>query len=294
MSTTEVTDNIPVSSNSAEHMSASTQKKLPRNRKLRRRLSAATVIAGGLLTTGALAALLNPHSQTALAENHSSQLVAEGKILYENNCMTCHGQNLEGEKFRGPSLLGVGEASTYFQVNSGRMPASRVESQPLRKPPKFQPRQVEAISAFVQALGGGPTVYRTKDGRIANDEDLTTGNAARGSELYRLNCSSCHNFTGMGGALSGGRFAPPLVPPSGQEIYDAMQTGPQSMPVFSDRQLSPENKKDIITFIKLVTKGAPQGGYGLGGFGPASEGLTMWVLGIGSIVGLAMWMGSRD
>ena len=31
---------------------------------------------------------------------------------------------------------------------------------------------------------------------------------AQGGELFRLNCASCHNFTGQGGALSQGKYAP--------------------------------------------------------------------------------------
>ena len=37
-------------------------------------------------------------------------------------------------------------------------------------------------------------------------------NVARGGDLYRLNCASCHNFTGRGGALSSGKYAPGLDP----------------------------------------------------------------------------------
>ena len=34
-----------------------------------------------------------------------------------------------------------------------------------------------------------------------------------------------------------------------------MLTGPQNMPKFSDRQLTPEEKKDIIAYIKSVDDG---------------------------------------
>ena len=59
-----------------------------------------------------------------------------------------------------------------------------------------------------------------------------------------------------------------------------MLTGPQNMPKFSDRQLTLEEKKDIIAYVKQSSENKNPGGYGLGGIGPGSEGLAMWVVGI--------------
>lgn len=181
----------------------------------------------------------------------------------------------------------------YFQVSSGRMPMTRNEAQAERKPVKFDAHQTDAIGAYVAANGGGPTVVRNADGTIAQ-ESLRGDDIARGSELFRMNCASCHNFTGRGGALSSGKFAPPLEPASEQQIYAAMLTGPQNMPKFSDRQLSPEEKRDIIAYVKDSMEAKSPGGYGLGGFGPATEGLAIWVVGIVLTVGAAMWIGSRS
>jgi ubiquinol-cytochrome c reductase cytochrome c subunit len=201
---------------------------------------------------------------------------------------------LQGVQDRGPGVIGVGEAAVWFQVTSGRMPATRNEAQIERKPPKFNDHQAEALGAFVDAYGGGgPKVVRDPDGTVA-EESLIGSDPSRGGELFRLNCASCHNYTGKGGALSSGKFAPPLKPATPQQIYTAMLTGPQNMPRFSDRQLTPEEKKDIIAYVTDATKTKPEGGYGLGGFGPATEGLAMWVIGITAVVGAAMWIGSRS
>ena len=59
-----------------------------------------------------------------------------------------------------------------------------------------------------------------------------------------------------------------------------MLSGPQNMPKFSDRQLTPDEKKDIIAYIKMASDTKNQGGYGLGGFGPTSEAWAMWLIGI--------------
>ena len=96
---------------------------------------------------------------------------------------------------------------------------------------------------------------RDANGEIAQ-ESLTHGDVARGGDLFRLNCASCHNFTGKGGALSSGKYAPDLGEASPQVIYTAMLTGPQNMPKFSDRQLSPDEKKDIVSLRQALGRGA--------------------------------------
>jgi ubiquinol-cytochrome c reductase cytochrome c subunit len=115
------------------------------------------------------------------------------------------------------------------------------------------------------------------------------------SELFRLNCASCHNFTGRGGALSSGKYAPTLDPATELDVYTAMLTGPQNMPKFSDRQLAPEEKEDIIAYVKSVTNGNNNpGGNPLGGIGPVSEGLVAFIVGIAAMVGVAMWLGVKS
>ena len=110
-------------------------------------------------------------------------------------------------------------------------------------------KQVDALGAYVQSVGGGPVVPRDANGQIA-EASLIGSDVARGGDLFRLNCASCHNFTGRGGALSSGKYAPVLDPATPAQIYTAMLSGPQNMPKFSDRQLSPEAKRDIIAYVK--------------------------------------------
>lgn len=247
----------------------------------------------GLLSAGFLASALTPTPQVATADTDSAALIREGKQLYDTSCVTCHGANLQGVENRGPSLIGVGEAAVYFQVSTGRMPAVRNEAQALRKPPKFNDKQTDALGAYIQANGGGPTVIRDENGEIAQ-ESLRGNDVARGSELFRLNCASCHNFTGQGGALSSGKFAPDLGPANEQAIYTAMVTGPQNMPKFSDRQLTIEEKSDIIAYVKSAQETKAAGGWGLAGFGPGTEAIALWVVGIAAVVGATLWIGARS
>ncbi len=148
---------------------------------------------------------------------------------------------------------------------------------------------LEALGAYIQANGGGPTVP------AATGDALRGDNPARGGELFRLNCASCHNFTGRGGALSSGKFAPTLDPASESQIYAAMLTGPQNMPKFTDRQLSPEEKKDIIAYIKSVEgDNNNPGGNPLGGIGPVSEGVVAFTVGLAGLIGFALWLGAKS
>jgi len=261
-------------------------------RRLRRRLTGAVLLVFGLSLAGVLAATLTPKPQVAVADQSQSALLRTGQQLFETACITCHGANLQGVEGRGPSLVGVGEAAVYFQVSSGRMPMMRNEAQAMRKAPAFDEGQVDALGAYVQSMGGGPMVPRDANGQIA-DKSLLGSDVARGGDLFRLNCSSCHNFTGRGGALSSGKYAPGLDPATPAQIWTAMVTGPQNMPKFSDRQLSPDEKKDIIAYVREMSETPNPGGYGLGGFGPASEGMAVWIIGMVAAIAAALWIGAR-
>ncbi len=261
-------------------------------RRLRRRLTGAVLLLVGLGVAGGLAATLTPTPQVAVADESQSALLRTGKELFDTSCVTCHGANLQGVDGRGPSLIGVGEAAVYFQVSTGRMPAMRGEAQAPRKDPIFDESQIDALGAYVQANGGGPLVPRDANGQIA-DHSLLGDNVARGGDLFRLNCASCHNFTGKGGALSSGKYAPELEPATPAQIYTAMLTGPQNMPKFGDRQLSPEEKRDIVAYVRMASHAPDPGGYSLGGFGPSSEGMAAWIIGMVALIAAALWIGAR-
>ncbi|MDT5117886.1 MAG: ubiquinol-cytochrome c reductase cytochrome c subunit [Mycobacterium sp.] len=261
-------------------------------RRLRRRLSGGLLLMIALTISGGVAAVLTPTPQVAVADESGAALLRNGKQLFDTSCVSCHGANLQGVPDHGPSLIGVGDAAVYFQVSTGRMPAMRGEAQAPRKAPIFDEAQIDAIGAYVQANGGGPTVVRNPDGSLAM-QSLRGSDLGRGGDLFRLNCASCHNFTGKGGALSSGKFAPDLGEANEQQILTAMLTGPQNMPKFADRQLSFEAKKDIIGYVKSVNEERSPGGYGLGGFGPSSEGMAMWIIGIVAVIIAALWIGAR-
>jgi ubiquinol-cytochrome c reductase cytochrome c subunit len=104
----------------------------------------------------------------------------------------------------------------------------------------------------------------------------------------------CHNAVGAGGALSQGKFAPPLKNTTPTHIWEAMLSGPQSMPVFNDNTMPPEQKQQIIKYIEGVRAEPNPGGMALGRLGPVSEGLFIWVVGLGAVTAVAVWIGVRS
>ncbi|MDK8474201.1 cytochrome c [Corynebacterium sp. MSK078] len=277
-------------------------KKTRRRRKAKRTLAGGFALAIGLTGAGVLASALTPDAQVATAEKDDQALVQEGKDIYGTACITCHGANLQGIEGRGPSLVGIGAGSVYFQVHSGRMPMMSNDAQAERKAPRYTEQQTLALAAYVAANGGGSDIVYNDDGSIAQESlrganyngQIQAEDVAKGSELFRMNCASCHNFTGQGGALSSGKYAPELAPANEQEIYQAMLTGPQNMPKFSDRQLTADEKKDIIAYLKSAEETPSPAGWDLGGLGPVAEGLAMWIIGISALCAAAMWIGSRS
>nr|WP_239579902.1 cytochrome c [Microlunatus panaciterrae] len=241
-----------------------------------------------LFTMGALYSLVAPAAQVS-ADPGTSQQVAKGKALFAVGCASCHGLNGEGGS-QGPSLVGVGAAAVDFQVGTGRMPMSRPGAQAPRKENRYTDEEIAALAAFVATLGPGPAIPTPDQ---YEPKGLSSEDIARGGELFRTNCSACHNFAGAGGALPNGKYAPSLEGVSSKHLYQAMLTGPQQMPVFSDEVITPKDKREIIAYLQTLETRPSQGGLTLGGLGPVAEGFWAWVLGLGSLVGFAIWIAAK-
>jgi len=238
----------------------------------------------GLVATGGLYSLLAPkpaHAATATADD-----VSAGTMLFLANCATCHGLHAQGTK-DAPSLAGVGAAAVDFQVGTGRMPLAGPGVQAAAsKKIKFTDAQIVSLAAYVASLSPGPAIP---------DDQYTKGdgNIAHGNELFKVNCAMCHNFAGSGGALTLGKFAPSLRNVTGKHIFEAMLTGPQSMPVFSNNNLSAADKNDVISYLHELDKNQNPGGLSLGNLGPVSEGMFIWIFGMGLMIAAAVWLGSK-
>jgi ubiquinol-cytochrome c reductase cytochrome c subunit len=260
----------------------------------RSRYAAPAVLIAGLLASAGLYATLAPATASKTADDDAT--IAKGRSLFQVSCASCHGQNAEGIVTKkghnyGPSLVGVGAAAVDFQVGTGRMPMAQPGAQAARKKVLFDDDEIEAIGAYIQSLGPGPAVPDSDqyDVSEASNEEVVNGGS-----FFRTNCTACHNFAGSGGALPGGKYAPNLRGVSAKHMYEAMLTGPQQMPVFSDGVLSPEDKKDIIAYLKKNEQTPSYGGFTLGSLGPVSEGLFAWLVGIGGLVCVGIWITAKN
>jgi ubiquinol-cytochrome c reductase cytochrome c subunit len=252
----------------------------------------------GLLVTGGAYAVLSPAQ--AEEEAASQSTVEQGRALFLVGCASCHGKNGEGITTQrgtqyGPPLAGVGAAAVDFQVSTGRMPMARPGVQAPRKDVLYTDEEIEALAAYVASLGPGPSIPAQEAyDPLAIPEEEREEAIVRGGEFFRTNCTACHNFAGTGGALPGGKFAPTVMGVDEKHIYEAMLTGPQQMPVFSDKVLKPEEKREIIAYINSLEENPDFGGAAMGAYGPVSEGLFAWLIGIGSLVGFAVWIASNS
>ncbi|MFF8312971.1 cytochrome bc1 complex diheme cytochrome c subunit [Streptomyces lydicus] len=251
-------------------------------------LAALVVLLFALAVTGGLYAAFAPADKAQADDTAQSLAIKEGKKLYAVGCASCHGTGGQGTT-DGPSLVGVGAAAVDFQVGTGRMPAQQPGAQVPRKKPIYNNAQREQLAAYVASLGPGPSV--PEKSQYSSDG----ANIGKGGELFRTNCAQCHNFTGKGGALTDGKFAPTLEGVDPKHIYEAMETGPQNMPSFGDGSLSKQNKKDIIAYLGAVNgdESESPGGLDLGGLGPVSEGLFGYIFGLGALVAVAIWVAAR-
>jgi ubiquinol-cytochrome c reductase cytochrome c subunit len=257
----------------------------PRSR-MRRRIGSALRMAAALALAGGIYAGFAPgvHAEDTSTLSGAAQ---QGQTLYDSSCITCHGRNAQGVPNKGPSLIGVGSAAVEFQVTTGRMPLTQQQNQADRKKPTFSDDQARDIGAYIEALGGGPQVP-------AGDDFHSGGNLASGGELFRVNCSSCHAFGMGGGALSSGKYAPSLAEATDRQIYAAMLTGPENMPVFGDNQLSPQEKQDIIAYVQHQTGDQDPGGWGIGRLGPVPEALVIFLVGLVSLIFAALWIAGKS
>jgi quinol---cytochrome-c reductase cytochrome c subunit len=216
----------------------------------------------------------------------AQQDVTAGQKLFESNCSTCHGLQAQGSD-QAPSLIGAGAAAVDFQVSTGRMPAKEVGAENERKPSSFTPQEIHDMAGYIASLGGGAA--------IPDAQQVSTAGAdtALGYQLFSANCSQCHNAGLSGGALTYGKDAPPLTAATPAQIYEAMLTGPEAMPVFADGSVSPQAKRDIIAYITQTRVEPNPGGFSLGRTGPITEGLVIFFGGLGFLILIALWITAK-
>src|SRR4029078_9287443 len=204
--------------------------------------------------------------------------IKQGRELFLVGCSFCHGDNGQGVKTLdgnqlGPALLGARPPAVDFQVGTGRMPAVQPGPQIPQKEVVYTPDEIAALAAYVASLAPGPAIPNPSDYSLDGLTDEERQQAiARGGQIFLTNCTACHNFEGSGGAMPRGGYAPKIRGGEPRYICEAMLTGPQGMDNFSNGNLSPAEKRDVIAYLQSLEDQPSYGGCGLAVLGAVREG----------------------
>jgi ubiquinol-cytochrome c reductase cytochrome c subunit len=249
-----------------------------------------------LLAFGALACVYvtpPPHPYRPAIVAQPGGGADSGEELYLRDCAWCHGARGEGTP-RAPDIItGTGgPALTDFMLSSGRMPLDYPDQRSRRRPSAYTDAQIASIVDYVSTFDvSGPDVPEV---------DLELGDLVLGQELYAENCAACHSTTLIGGALTslepGTRStvnAPGVRSSTPTEMAEAMLTGPGAMPVFGPATFTPQESTSIIRYVIALQEPQDRGGVPLGHVGPVTEGAVAWILGLGALLAVARWIGTR-
>jgi ubiquinol-cytochrome c reductase cytochrome c subunit len=247
------------------------------------------LVALPLVVTALVTPALVAGAPTSQPEPTDAEQVAAGRELFLTGCASCHGPDGKGvtvaDDVRGPSLVESGAAGAYYYLSTGRMPLADSDDQPVRKPPAYSPREIDALVAYVASLDDGPEIP---------DVDIAQGDLAAGGEIFRGNCQACHTASGSGGALSYGRAAPSLAHSTPKQIGSAVRVGPGQMPVFGPDVIDEQQLNDLARYVVYLRRPADPGGLPIGRTGPIPEGFVAWLIGLVALLVLVAWIGTRS
>jgi ubiquinol-cytochrome c reductase cytochrome c subunit len=210
-------------------------------------------------------------------------LQAQGMSLYENGCASCHGTLLQGISGVAPSIQNVGAGPVDFYLSTGRMPLQAPHDQPERATPAYDPRQIDALIAFITAKGGGPA---------APAANPAAGDLSTGFQVFTESCAGCHQIVGRGG-MTVGAYVPNLQQASALQIAEAVRMGPYLMPHFDSKQIDQYQLDSLTKYIIQTRHPVNAGGWGIYNIGPIPEGIAAWFIALLALVIVARLIGER-
>jgi ubiquinol-cytochrome c reductase cytochrome c subunit len=94
--------------------------------------------------------------------------------------------------------------------------------------------------------------------------------------------------------LSYGRAAPRLSPATPTETAAAVRVGPGEMPVFGGDTITDTQLDSLARYVEYLDDPDDPGGLPIGRTGPIPEGFVAWLIGMGALLALVAWIGTRS
>lgn len=249
-----------------------------------------------LLLVPASSGASGPAGVRAQTSGGSADQQAQGRQLYLQSCASCHGPDPNGpsEYSTVPSLKDVGGAAAVdWAVRTGRMPYQSTKGPAIaRGKSHFDEQETRALTAYVGRSVGDALIPQV---------DASKGDVAAGQQLYAQACAACHGTSGAGSALGGENIAPPMRGVTQLDVAEAIKIGPGQMPpgggltqyTPTDTQ-SLQKVNNIAAYVEALNKDRyNRGGAPIGGKGPVPEGFVAWVIGLGLLILVIRWLGTR-
>ena len=251
----------------------------------RRARRAYLIVLAVMSLPGVLLFLPGAHATVTPGVQAVASEAAAGRSLFEEHCASCHGDTAHGTS-SGPAIAGLGPAYDDFMMSTGRMPLDFPTQSAVRRPPVLSPPEIRDITAYLSSLApGGVPIPSVPAG--------TSGSLSQGEQLYELNCAPCHGTTGNGGAV-GPRSAPNLHTATARQIVEALRIGPTTMPRFGRDQIPYREAVSLAKYVLYLRDPLDRGGLSLGRVGPLIEGFVAILVGLGLIVVLTRFLGTRS
>ncbi len=177
--------------------------------------------------------------------------VAEGQVLYTENCAKCHGE--QGEGVDGPalnskSLLRDTADETIFSLISSGVPSTEMPAWSQVHGGPFTDEQVRQLVSFIRAW---------EPDAPDREAEARAGNPVDGLVLYNSTCVVCHGANGQGTAEIPALNDPQKLAQFDDDWYiDTIMEGRPSkgMPTWGT-VMSPDQAYDLVALLRVWEQG---------------------------------------
>lgn len=185
-----------------------------------------------------------------LAERFGArEFAVDGATLFGSFCAACHGARGEGMRYAGsPAFPAIGNPDFLALASDDFVRQTVTHGRPGRrmtawgeKEGGLRPAEIDAVVAYLRALGGTPHAPDPKPPRWVR------GDAAAGERSYAANCAVCHGARGEG--KEGPALSNPVLLANATDTYlvETVHRGRSntSMPAFTTSSSTRQTLEDV-------------------------------------------------